>query len=193
MVAFKLKKDASEEAIQRLMDSCNTMREIPIVKDIRAHRDLGLDPERNHDMMFLVKFDSIEDYKAYSTHPVHMDIMRTILLPILEPDDSPQSMSTVTQMVSFKLKEGVSEVAINQLITKCLSMKDSIPVVKDLQVHRDLGLDPERNQNIMLLVSLDDVEDYVKYASNLEHLSVVENFIRPATVPGSRSAMQFKW
>ncbi|KAF4706307.1 hypothetical protein FOZ63_004652 [Perkinsus olseni] len=170
MVAFKLKKDASEEAIQRLMDSCNTMREIPIVKDIRAHRDLGLDPERNHDMMFLVKFDSIEDYKAYSTHPVHMDIMRTILLPILEP-----------------------EVAINQLITKCLSMKDSIPVVKDLQVHRDLGLDPERNQNIMLLVSLDDVEDYVKYASNLEHLSVVENFIRPATVPGSRSAMQFKW
>ncbi|KAF4686293.1 hypothetical protein FOZ60_005430 [Perkinsus olseni] len=116
-------------------------------------------------------------------------------------------MPTVTHMVSFKLREGVSEEAINQLTAKCLSMKDSIPVVKDIQasslgrvptekqdgVHRDLGLDPERNQHILLLVSFDDVEGYVNYASNLEHLSVVENFIRPATVPGSRSAMQFKW
>ncbi|KAF4719029.1 hypothetical protein FOZ63_001149, partial [Perkinsus olseni] len=164
-----------------------------------AHRDLGLDPERNHDMMFLVKFDTVEDYKAYSTHPAHMEIMRTILLPILEPDDSPLSMSTVTHMVSFKLREGVSEETINELTAKCLSMKDSIPVVKEIQasslgrVHRDLGLDPERNQHILLLVSFDDVEGYVNYASNLEHLSVVENFIRPATVPGSRSAMQFKW
>ncbi|KAF4703789.1 hypothetical protein FOZ62_025999 [Perkinsus olseni] len=108
-------------------------------------------------------------------------------------------MSTVTHMVSFKLREGVSEETINQLTAKCLSMRDSIPVVKDIQasslgrVHRDLGLDPVRNQHILLLVSFDDVEGYVNYASNLEHLSVVENFVRPATVPGSRSAMQFKW
>lgn len=34
MVAFKLKEDASEEAIQRLVDSCKTLGDLPIVKDI---------------------------------------------------------------------------------------------------------------------------------------------------------------
>lgn len=53
---------------------------------------MGLDKERNHHMMFLVKFNTIEDYREYSTHPVHMEIMRTILLPILEPGNFPHAV-----------------------------------------------------------------------------------------------------
>ncbi|KAF4678509.1 hypothetical protein FOZ63_020036 [Perkinsus olseni] len=101
-------------------------------------------------------------------------------------------MSTITHMVSFKLREGVSEETINELTAKCLSMRDSIPVVKDLQVHRDLGLDPARNQDFMLVVKFGEVEGYQSYATNPIHLGIIENFIKPATVPGSRSAMQFK-
>ncbi|EER20577.1 hypothetical protein Pmar_PMAR001558 [Perkinsus marinus ATCC 50983] len=154
MVAFKLKEDASEEAIQRLVDSCKTLGDLPIVKDITVHRDMGLDKERNHHMMFLVKFNTIEDYREYSTHPVHMEIMRTILLPILEPEET-----------------------IDELTAKCLSMEESIPAIKSIQVHRDLGLDPARNQDFMLVVCLQDVEAYQNYAS---HPVIPSFYVMPA-------------
>ncbi|KAF4662021.1 hypothetical protein FOL47_006425 [Perkinsus chesapeaki] len=84
-LAIAVKKGITEEEIQRLMDSRERLRQIPVVRSIEAYRDLGLDPERNHDLMFLVTFDSIEDYKTYSAHPVHMEVLKTILLPVLEP------------------------------------------------------------------------------------------------------------
>ncbi|KAF4662020.1 hypothetical protein FOL47_006424 [Perkinsus chesapeaki] len=101
-------------------------------------------------------------------------------------------MPSITHMVSFKLKKGLSEPVIKELTEQCLSMNNSIPAVGNLKVKFDLGLDPERNQDFMLIVKFNDIDAYKNYSTNPIHLGIIENYIKPAIVPGTRVAMQFE-
>ena len=48
-----------------------------------------------------------------------------------------------------------------------------------------------KNRSVIWSAIFDNVNDYEAYDTSDEHISVVQNFIKPIIVPGSRSAIQY--
>jgi hypothetical protein len=54
---------------------------IPVLKHIEVGTDV-LHLERSYDIALITKFDSLEDLKAYDTHPLHEEVkvyMKSVL------------------------------------------------------------------------------------------------------------------
>ncbi|KAF4662019.1 hypothetical protein FOL47_006423 [Perkinsus chesapeaki] len=87
MVAFKFKEGVTEEAIQKAVDGLEGMvGKIPSIRHYEVHRDIGLDPARNYDLMILAKFDDENGWKDYMNHPIHLDVIKNCTGPIIIPE-----------------------------------------------------------------------------------------------------------
>ena len=49
-----------------------------------------------------------------------------------------------------------------------------------------------KNRSIVWTACFANVADYEKYNDSKEHVDVVNNLIKPITVPGSRAAIQYE-
>ncbi|KAF4662018.1 hypothetical protein FOL47_006422 [Perkinsus chesapeaki] len=86
MVTFKFQKGVTEEAIQETIDALNNMVDkIPSIRGFKVHRDIGLDPARNYDLMILAKFDDENGWKDYMNHPIHLHVIKNSLIPVIIP------------------------------------------------------------------------------------------------------------
>jgi len=77
VVLFKL-KDASSGSVEKARDVLLGMKgKIPLLR----HLEVGLDilhSERSYDMALITRFDSMDDLKAYQTHPIHLEVAKYI-------------------------------------------------------------------------------------------------------------------
>jgi hypothetical protein len=72
IVLFKL-ADTSAESIARTCAILLGMRDtIEVLKDIEVGVD-ALHTERSYDLALVTRFDSWDDYRAYRSHPYHID------------------------------------------------------------------------------------------------------------------------
>ncbi len=72
IVLFKL-ADPSAESIDRTRAILLGMRgEIDVLRDIEVGVD-ALHTERSYDLALVTRFDTWDDYRAYRTHPYHVD------------------------------------------------------------------------------------------------------------------------
>ena len=75
IVLFQLKKDLAPEVRQEVMNQFKVAIEaLPAeIKFIRkVHVGLNINPNEAWDICLESAFDSLEDVKAYSTHPAHV-------------------------------------------------------------------------------------------------------------------------
>ncbi|KAI0327312.1 hypothetical protein GY45DRAFT_1257303 [Cubamyces sp. BRFM 1775] len=57
---------------------------IPVPKhDVRVGAPINPSTTRGYDIMLSMKFDKIEDFKAYLAHPKHMELLRRYGPPLL--------------------------------------------------------------------------------------------------------------
>ena len=81
IVLFQLKKDLAEETRQAVMNQFKSAIEaLPAeIKFIRQiHVGLNMNPDEAWDICLESAFDSLEDVRAYSTHPAHLAAAGTI-------------------------------------------------------------------------------------------------------------------
>lgn len=52
------------------------------LRSARVVFDAGI-KEGNSDVLFVMSFDSRADWEAYSTHPAHVEVVKTVIGPVL--------------------------------------------------------------------------------------------------------------
>ncbi|MBD0379390.1 Dabb family protein [Paenibacillus sedimenti] len=81
VVLFKL-KDRSPESVQATKQVLTNMEgKIPVLKHIEIGTDV-LHSDRSYDIALITRFDSLEDLRAYDTHPLHEEVklhMKSVL------------------------------------------------------------------------------------------------------------------
>jgi len=77
-------EEANEETIKAVLAGLTELRpKIDVIRSYSFGPDLELDPGRNHDLMIVAEFDSVEDYQIYASHPDHIELIVQTIKPIL--------------------------------------------------------------------------------------------------------------
>lgn len=83
VVCFRFVDGTSTEQVDAM---AARLRELPAtiaeIVDYRVGADVGVNPD-SWDFAVTADFASVEDFEAYRDHPVHQEVIRTAVLPIL--------------------------------------------------------------------------------------------------------------
>lgn len=83
-VLFRFKEDTSEEAIAALEVGLARMpATIAGIKRYEFGRDAGI-TEGMYDFALVADFDDADAYREYASHPDHLDLIRTCVVPIVD-------------------------------------------------------------------------------------------------------------
>ncbi len=148
---FRFKKGVPDEEIAGLMKELVALKaKIPVLKEFLIGKNIA---SRTHGFQYgeIALFDKKEDLMLYEKHPEHQKLVRKIL-PILEVgngmdffpiSDSKTKLGATSykghfiHAFNFKFKEGVSSDEIRDLMNGLASLKEKIPVIKELLVGRN--------------------------------------------------------
>ena len=75
IVLFKIKDEFQDEIPQLVRNFYGMKGKIEGMLDLEAGQDV-LHSERSYDLALITVFDSMESFKAYQTHPVHMPVKK---------------------------------------------------------------------------------------------------------------------
>ena len=75
IVLFKIKDEFKKEIPQLVSNFYGMKGRIEGMLDLEAGQDV-YHSERSYDLALITLFDSIESFKAYQTHPVHMPVKK---------------------------------------------------------------------------------------------------------------------
>ena len=75
IVMFKIKDEYKSEIPQLVKDFYGMKGRIEGMLDLEAGQDV-LHSERSYDLALITVFDSMDSFKAYQTHPVHMPVRK---------------------------------------------------------------------------------------------------------------------
>ena len=70
---LKLKKHDDEGILEALQKLMSMQGKIPHLKDIDVHSNIRRGPEA-YDLSVTAKYNSMEDFENYLTHPVHVEV-----------------------------------------------------------------------------------------------------------------------
>ncbi len=75
IVLFKIKEEYKEEIPLLVMNFYGMKGKIEGMLDLEAGRDV-LHSDRSYDLALITLFDSMDSFRAYQTHPVHMPVKK---------------------------------------------------------------------------------------------------------------------
>ena len=75
IVLFKIKDEFKDEIPQLVRNFYGMKGKIEGMLDLEAGADL-LHSERSYDLALITVFDTMENFQAYQTHPVHMPVKK---------------------------------------------------------------------------------------------------------------------
>jgi len=75
IVMFKIKDEFKDEIPQLVKNFYGMKGRIEGMLDLEAGEDV-YHSERSYDLALITLFDSMESFKAYQTHPVHMPVKK---------------------------------------------------------------------------------------------------------------------
>lgn len=81
-VTFRLKHPAGSPAEADFLSAPEELSGIPGVNDFQIHRQVS--PKNSHTFGISIHFDSDEDFKAYSKHPLHDAFVQERWIPEVE-------------------------------------------------------------------------------------------------------------
>jgi len=81
-VTFRLKHPAGSPAEAGFLSAAEELAGIPGVKDFRIRRQVS--PKNSHTFGLSIHFDSDEDFRAYSNHPLHDAFVQEHWIPEVE-------------------------------------------------------------------------------------------------------------
>ena len=75
IVLFKIKDEYKAEIPQLVQNFYGMKGKIEGMLDLEAGKDV-LHSERSYDLALITLFDSMESFRAYQTHPVHLPVKK---------------------------------------------------------------------------------------------------------------------
>ena len=81
IVLLKLKEETTTEAIEGISNALASMPEqIPEISNYVFGKDIAVSAG-SADIGIMADFDSVENYKTYSTHPAHVAAVQNVIKP----------------------------------------------------------------------------------------------------------------
>ncbi len=150
---FKFKRGVSDEKISGLMKELAALKEkIPVLKEFLVGKNIA---RRTHGYQYgeIAVFDKKEDLMVYERHPEHEKLVKKILpnleigngmdfFPIGNAKTELGTSSYKGHFIhafNFKFKNGVSNDEIAELMSELASMKEKIPVLKELLIGKNVA------------------------------------------------------
>jgi|TARA_B110000116_G_scaffold272059_2_gene294990 hypothetical protein len=150
---FKFKKGVPEKKIAGMMSELAALKEkIPVLKDFLVGKNIA---PRTHGYQYgeIAVFDKKEDLMVYERHPEHEKLVKKILphleigngmdfFPIGNAKTELGTSSYKGHFIhafNFKFKNGVSNDEIAELMSELASMKEKIPVLKELLIGKNVA------------------------------------------------------
>lgn len=150
---FKFKRGVSDEKIAGMMKELAALKEkIPVLKDFLVGKNIA---RRTHGYQYgeIAVFDKKEDLMVYERHPEHEKLVKKILpnleigngmdfFPIGNAKTELGTSSYKGHFIhafNFKFKNGVSNDEIAELMSELASMKEKIPVLKELLIGKNVA------------------------------------------------------
>ena len=198
---FKFKKGVPEGEVASLMQELAALKgKIPVLKEFFIGKNIA---KRTHGFQYgeIAVFDRKEDLMLYEKHPEHQKLVKKIL-PRLEIGNGMDFFpigKTKTKLgvenykghfvhaFNFKFKDGVSEEEVAVLMNELASLKDRIPVLKELVVGKNEA-HWHRGFQYGQISIFEKKEDLMVYDKHPEHTKLVRK-IGPKIVGGH--AMDF--
>ena len=90
IVLMKWKENTPDQAVQAVSDAFARLPQL--IPEIRAYQfgpDLGIYPG-NADYLLVADFDNHRDFKAYAENQNHIELMKSVSMPIMESFNSAQ-------------------------------------------------------------------------------------------------------
>ncbi len=90
IVLMKWKENTPDQAVRAVSDAFARLP--PLIPEIRAYKfgpDLGIYPG-NADYLLVADFDNQEDFKSYANNQDHIELMKSVSMPIMESFNSAQ-------------------------------------------------------------------------------------------------------
>lgn len=90
VVLIKWKEDTPDQAVQAVSDAFSRLP--GLIREIRAYQfgpDLGLYPG-NADYLLVADFDNQQDFESYASNQDHIELMKTVSMPIMASFQSAQ-------------------------------------------------------------------------------------------------------
>jgi hypothetical protein len=90
VVLMKWKENTPGHAVQAVSDAFARLPQL--IPEIRAYQfgpDLGIYPG-NADYLLVADFDNLPDFKIYANNPDHIELMKSVSMPIMESFNSAQ-------------------------------------------------------------------------------------------------------
>ena len=82
VVTFRWKPEISPGDLGRIVVALQSMPAlVPTIRTYRFGSDLDVGAATNMDFAIVATFDSVEDWKAYDTHPDHVQARSEIIVP----------------------------------------------------------------------------------------------------------------
>ena len=84
VVSFRWKPGTTPEQVDAVEATLATMPGlVPSIKTYRFGRDLGVSAADNMDFVIVATFDSVDDWRAYDTHPEHDRARAEVIRPLI--------------------------------------------------------------------------------------------------------------
>ena len=198
---FKFKKGVPDEEVASLMRELAALKgKIPVLKEFFIGKNVA---RRTHGFQYgeIAIFDKKEDLMVYEKHPEHQKLVKKIL-PRLEigngmdffPIGDGRTKLGVenyqghfVHAFNFKFRQGVSDEEIARLMSELASLKEKIPVLKELVVGKNEA-HWHRGFQYGQISIFEKQEDLMTYDKHPEHTKLVRK-IGPKIVGGH--AMDF--
>lgn len=90
IVLMKWKENTPDQAVQAVSDAFARLPQL--IPEIRAYQfgpDLGIYPG-NADYLLVADFDNQQDFKTYAKNPGHIELMKSVSMPIMASFNSAQ-------------------------------------------------------------------------------------------------------
>lgn len=111
---------------------------------------------------------------------------------------STRAMSQIKHIVMFNFKEETSADTIQMIQDGLLNLPKEISTIQDYELGIDMLLESGqkhpagKNRLLCWSCTFETVDDYENYSIHPVHVELLDNYIKPNLLPGSRAAIQYE-
>jgi Stress responsive A/B Barrel Domain len=128
-------------------------------------------------------------------HHHQQELVRSVTFGV---QPTKRNMSLIKHIVMFNFKDGTSTETIQTIQDGLLNLPNEIALIQDYELGVDLLLESGqqhpagKNRLLCWSCTFQTVDDYEHYSNHPIHVQLLEQWIKPNLLPGSRAAIQYQ-
>ncbi len=167
--------------------------------------NLGIDvvPELSWDFAYVADFRSVDDFRAYQAHPMHIEYgqkfvhaaredSRRVQL-FIQPQQASGRDALIRHIVLVQWQPGTDAGRVRDAVSAFPAMAEKIPGLIRYTVGPNLGIDsrPDLNWDFAFVIDFDNVAAVKGYWASAHHSTFADHYVKPYVLTSRR--VQCEW